>query len=627
LKVLIAVLLAALAVAASLQLYRTRELRVQGRMAFALLRAATLSVVILLLFDPVLPGRSTGGTGDRHDLIDASESMEAVLVSGTRPRDAAASWSADRSPAGVEETDRIADAAARAIEAGAGEITVATDLRLRDAVALRALASRAPARIEVVDLGGPVVNVGISQLELPSRIRPGETARAIVRLHGEGAATLALVVSGDTLARTPVLLDAAAREQVVALEFTLPESTPDGAGALVAEGVLELEGDGYSPDDRRLGLLQVDDPGGGLVVVSGQPDWEIRTLLPVLNEVAGIPVQGFLKLSEGRYLTTGVAPSVVSVSEVREALAASRLTLLHGMLLEDPEDPVLALARRSDRILEIGPRGAGHPGLGTPQPGEWYIAAELPPSPIAAELAGIQLLGLPPLSNLRPGDTTGASPLSVQRGGTGTAVPAFSWIEDGAQRRVVARAEGFWRWGMRDGAPRELYRRLWSGVVAWLLEPLPGARAMGMGPVESEVEPGRPIDFRAGLLAGGTVELVWTEAGSDSLPTLRSDTLAVDSIGRAVAPPFSSPGVLGWRATGTSDGDSIAASGLLIVQGPGDELRISRDTTLAEDLRALGSDAELLRAGRPVRSHPVPWILLVLLLSVEWIGRRRSGLR
>jgi len=31
--------------------------------------------------------------------------------------------------------------------------------------------------------------------------------------------------------------------------------------------------------------------------------------------------------------------------------------------------------------------------------------------------------------------------------------------------------------------------------------------------------------------------------------------------------------------------------------------------------------------GRPLRTHPGPYLLILVLLSVEWIGRRRGGLR
>ncbi len=33
------------------------------------------------------------------------------------------------------------------------------------------------------------------------------------------------------------------------------------------------------------------------------------------------------------------------------------------------------------------------------------------------------------------------------------------------------------------------------------------------------------------------------------------------------------------------------------------------------------------RLGPPLRTHPAPYILILMLLCAEWIGRRRGGLR
>jgi len=50
------------------------------------------------------------------------------------------------------------------------------------------------------------------------------------------------------------------------------------------------------------------------------------------------------------------------------------------------------------------------------------------------------------------------------------------------------------------------------------------------------------------------------------------------------------------------------------------------------DISAEASDAaegapSRARLGPPLRTHPGPYILILVLLSAEWIGRRRGGLR
>ena len=48
----------------------------------------------------------------------------------------------------------------------------------------------------------------------------------------------------------------------------------------------------------------------------------------------------------------------------------------------------------------------------------------------------------------------------------------------------------------------------------------------------------------------------------------------------------------------------------------------------AESGRRTGDEAAVhAMPGRPIRTHAFPYLLLVGLLSGEWIGRRRRGLR
>ena len=40
--------------------------------------------------------------------------------------------------------------------------------------------------------------------------------------------------------------------------------------------------------------------------------------------------------------------------------------------------------------------------MAAPRPGEWYVDPDVPPSPLAGELAGMAWLGLPPVTDVRP---------------------------------------------------------------------------------------------------------------------------------------------------------------------------------------------------------------------------------
>lgn len=675
----------AVAFAGAIWFYRTRELPVRGRSAFALLRGATLALLVVLLWNPTLPGAADRAAPPVL-VVDASGSMSAAAASpgpdGT-PADRARLL-AESFDGAVEHVESgLADAAARAVEAGAERVVIASDLRAGEGVSIRALAAESSVPVEVADVGGDVANAGISELSVPERARPGEEVTVTARVHAttDAVRRIALVVAGDTVATAPVSPGAAGTDRVVELRFRLSESLAEGADRLVVEAVLPggdtgvgAEGaraadatpDAYPEDDRRIAILPLDDPGGGIVAVSWAPDWELRTLVPLLDEVSGLPARAFHALGEDRWLRASADPAVVDGASVREALSRAEMVVLHAA---PPGDTgLVALARSAPRRIELASAsgGAGGPGASgppaqPPQPGEWYVAADLPASPVAAELAGLELLGLPPLSRVRPGPPGSGSPIELQRGGAGEPVPAFDLRRAEGERVVVARAEGFWRWALRDGDARELYRRLWSGLAAWALAPDASTRTAGFGPADAEVRPGEPVRVRlgaavepdAGQAAGqaegqaagaveaaaeAAVEIVWTDRASGV--TVRVDTIPTGAGPLATVPGFDRRTAVDWSARVIGDGSegattsgatpaaTPAASGTMVVQPDGTEMRPPRDTALVGDVAAIVRSARpAVTAGTLLRDTPWPWLLLVFLLSAEWIGRRRAGLR
>lgn len=614
---------ALLAFAGALWFYRARELPVRGRTLFALLRGATLTTLILLVWNPVLPVGSDGA-GSPVLILDTSSSMRARMSDGALPearaREAAAAFD------GVvrDVSAGISDATARAIEGGATGVTVVTDLRGGDGVALRALAAESEVPITVLDVGGVVANAGVASLDLPDRARPGTEVEVGIRVHATDRTerVVALVAAGDTVDRQSVNPGEPGTETIVDFTLAVPESTES---TVVVEAVLEGE-DALAEDDRSLGVLALDDPGGGIIAVSWAPDWEFRTLVPLLDEVSGLDARAYLALGDGRWLRASAAPAVVEAATLRSALSRAEMVVLHSAPLADTG--LVALARRVPRRLELG-IAEGTEGLGPSQPGEWYVSADLPVSPIATELTGVELLGLPPLVQARVSEASSGSPLLLQRAGSGTPLPAFDMRRAAGERVVEAHAEGFWRWGLRPGEARELYRRLWSALTAWLLAPDGTTRTAGFGPRAEQVAPGIPIEVV--VAPDDALEIVWTSATS-AQDTLRTDTLEAGAGPLATLPGFDRRDALGWVARvmtdSTSQGAAPVASGALVVQPRGTEMRPTRDTTLPEEVAALTADS-VRRAGggTPLRDSPWPWTAIILLLSAEWIGRRRSGLR
>ncbi|MEJ2539561.1 MAG: hypothetical protein P8188_06270 [Gemmatimonadota bacterium] len=628
-------LLALLGLGYAFLVYRRREMRVRGWRWLAALRGASIALVLLLLMDFQLPGSSrvlpawtlldvspsmavTSGEDPAGLLAGAPAQESAVITFGSPVQVLPGGIPADRPVPGAEDS-RLAPALVQALETGASSLRIVTDLRIADPVEAAAALRAATVPVEVVDVGGTLVNAGVAEVELPATAQAGEALEGVVTVFAEGEGPVRLVLrqgDGPPVLDTLVTVGSGSGER---LPVRLPGTDEGGPLAILAE--VELPGDVYPADDARTRIVDVDPAEGRLVLVSWTPDWEPRFLLPVLGEVTGLPPAGYMRIGEDRFLTLTGEPRVVSLADVEVSVSDARMVVLHG--LPAGSAPRLeAAAARSPRLLRFAVAAPG-----SVQAGEWFVDPEVPPSPLAGELAGLALTGLPPLSDrVTPDEGPGATVLEIQRGGSGEPLPAVTLRERRGGREAIAWAAGFWRWGFRAGEPREVYRRLWSGVAGWLLAGDSGAMSeVGLAPARTVVAPGAPLPWRAGPAAGGrmTVTLVPDSLGA---PGGVPDTVAVDSLGRAAVTAPALAGRYRWRAEVLEgDGEGRVRSGLLVVEEPALDLQPPRAVSL---LDATGGIAGVpAGSGRPLRTHPAPYLLLMLLLAAEWLGRRRSGLR
>ncbi len=629
--------LASVGWAYSFWIYRRRELRVPSRSFLAALRGTSLALVLLLLMDVRLPWG--GGAGREWVLVDRSPSMTVdqgepgagppmeraraltrpgaeALSFGDPVRSISASPDEEWLPAA---DSRLAPALTRALEAGASRVTVVSDLRVEDPVEVAAVLRSAPVPVTFRDLGGPVVNAGVAGLLMASTATSGGEIVGEAELFVEGSRTARLLVDvdGRSVWDTMVGVPGEARLRVP-VRFTVP----DAAGPVHVRARVVIDGDGFPGDDSASRVVDVDPGDGELVLVSWAPDWEPRFLLPVLEEVTGLRGQGYLKVGEDRFMTMKGPVRFVDAEDVAAALEESRLGVAHGF----PSPPSEAFTRAVERAPRLVVLPTGSAGLGPG--GEWYVSSDVPASPLAGEIAGVPLLGLPPLLDYLPPEGSGGTPvLMAQLSARGDPVPALVLSDTDGRRRVEGRAHGFWRWAFRSGTPRALYRRLWSGAAGWLLAGGGTAvREVGVAPLEQVVSPGAGMDWRAGPAAGGILEVRWASRDG-APPTTQLAAVSVDSLGRARLEAPEAEGAYRWEARVVAGpGEGTEASGLVVVERRELDLLPRRAVSLPE-VSGGATDAAEADGGRPLRTHPLPYLLLLGVLFAEWAGRRRSGLR
>lgn len=625
--------------------YYRREFEVRSRAFLLAARAVAVAGVVALLWNPVVPTGPRSDGPERYVVLDASASMGAlsadggrlwdsavavaraladddagILVAGAAPRTVAPDSLDGLAPDGVESV--LAEAVTVAAEAGAREVVLVTDRRVRDPVATAMAARRMGVRLSVEALAPAAENLGVGRLALPASAAGGDIVRGRVEVEGGtvGGDSVAVTVRVDGELRHTLRLAPPSQGRTSGADFTLGRLAA-GTHAVTAR----LAGtDAFPLDDERTAVVQVDPEETGVLLVSFAPDWEPRFLLPVLDQITGLPVRGYLRTGPDRYQPMGAATAdaaaAVDEGAVERLLRRAEMVVAMGVDGSNVDLVERATARTRRLLLfPLDAAGAAAGGVATAaaRSGEWYLD-DAPPSPIAGEVEQFVGAGLPPLTRVLPvvGEGGGAA-LHLRLGGAGEAETALILRAEGRRRAGVVLARGFWRWAFRGGEPREHYRRLWAAVGGWMMADEPLAAGPGVRPVGRVLQRGPPIPWLAGGYEDEEIALTVTDTADAAV----LDTVLTVPPGGRFTTAALPAGAYGYTATA---GDTIG--GAFIVESFTDEM-LHIPTDPAELTVRTPASAASREGERPLRAWPFPYLLILGALCAEWIGRRRAGLR
>ena len=522
-----------------------------------------------------------------------------------------------------------------ASESGANKVVVITDGAIEDSHEVQRWLPRLGLEVDVQTVTTNMPSDrALVEVSAPQWAEAGKPIEVRVGVTGntESTGPMRVTVRADGSELGNATLAAAQPGRISTGTVTVtPSATTTGRLVRLDVG---LEGtDAVAANDKRSVYVYVGAKPTGVALVSLEPDWEPRFLQPVLEQSIGLPVRSFFRTGPNVFVTGGVGRDIgqrVSEEELKKAVREADLVVLHGVGTNVP-DWVEEAWRTRPRILLL-PREAGASlvGLDVPaaMPGDWFVATDVPPSPIAPLIAGLPIQNLPPLSGLHlPRDLPAGAwaPLQATRGRRGAPAPIAYAQADGSRRRVVALAQGYWRWSFRGGEGRTVYSRLWGALAGWLVQEQTQVAGGAVRPAQRVVERAQRITWVAPGLSADSLHVRLLQDG-----TVAAETAIPMQPGDSAFSPAPAPGNYRYEARAFAAGREVGTgSGPLTVEVFSTEL--VRPARPLDELKQASAQAVLDglgRAGaRPLRTSFWPYLVITLLLATEWVLRRRWGLR
>jgi hypothetical protein len=488
-----------------------------------------------------------------------------------------------------DNASRVRPAVERAMAEGR-PLRVITDGELDDAEALAPLVGGSGI---VVVRADEAPDLGVAELRVARATVGGDTLDVDVALTGSSrggpSSRLSITLNGQPVTTVNVDSVGPYGERIVRARLPVPNVT----GAIVIGAAVSATGDRTAGNDSLAVAVDVM-PGAGAVVISTAPDYDVRDLAAVLRGTVLLPTRGFYRVAPGRWREEGSLGETTE-ADVQRAAREAPLLVLHGdtAIFGDPR----TFARGS--LLLVAPPTT---------PGEEWYATGAPTSPMATSLNGSPWDSLAPLevgAITAPGNFEILETRRARR--LERRVAAIGW--ERPKRTVLVPASGFWRWRFRGGAPAAAHSAFWGSVIDWLAAERADNRAAS--PADGAVREGQPVRWRRGLPTDTVVSVALVRRGSS-----QPDSLTIHFTGGSLFAETPA------RVAGVYDITTKGGSSVLVVN-PSAEALPRRPSVVEGDI---GTGEALTDAPR---LRGIGWIFAIVILSlcIEWIIRRRLGLR
>ncbi|MFN8862257.1 MAG: hypothetical protein ACK6DP_07990 [Gemmatimonas sp.] len=528
----------------------------------------------------------------------------ALVVVGDSVRDVSARDVGQFTP--NDAASRVRPAVDRAASLGRSLVLV-TDGEVDDGDAL----AEAPPGSRVVRLPrASRTDVAVADLAAPSSATASDTVTVSATVVSGAAATpdgvLRFLLDGAEVASRPV----PALAPFGSTRLTVPVTLARGARTSLLQAVVQVPTDAEPRNDTLGVAIDVGDRPTA-VFVSTAPDLDVREALTVLRGALDVPTRAYLRVAPSVWRVEG-SLTPISEAEVKARAAGAGMLIVHGDTAWRPATAVKGATTATARALWVPapPTQVARAGE-TARTAEWYMAAT-PASPLRSALAGLPFDSLPPIT--LHGPVRGAVPvLSAQLGKRGDAVPAVAIREGGGSRTVLISGSGYAGWSLRAGRSREAFSALWGAIFDWL--------AAGRG----DARAARPV---AGIVRAGE-PIVWRRGGADSVVSVQVVRRGVEPVSARVADSVrlrfaassfetASPSL----PAGVYEVNTAGGSSVLVVNGAREWVPRAPVVSAGPLARgASGADAPRLA------DTSWPFVLALLLLCGEWIGRRAAGQR